>query len=67
VEYTLAIPESNCSMIVRSGASSGNCFNRRVERIGRSSIDSDLGHVDLHIKPKKLQSSEKLVLEQGAI
>jgi hypothetical protein len=34
VECTFTIPESNCPMIVRSGAGSGYYFNGRAERIG---------------------------------
>jgi hypothetical protein len=39
-------------MIVKSSASSGHCFNGRVERIGWSSVARDLRHSNLHIKPK---------------
>jgi hypothetical protein len=54
-------------MIVRSGASSGNCFNGRVERIGWSSVARDIRHVNLHKKPKRAPIFGEIGLQQGAI
>jgi hypothetical protein len=67
VECTLTIPESNCLMIVRSGASSGHCFNGRVERIGWSSVAGDLRHVNLHINPKRISIFKEVGLVEGVI
>jgi hypothetical protein len=51
VECTFTVPDSSCSMIVWSGASSSQWFNGWGKSVSRSVIARNFRHIHLNIKP----------------
>jgi hypothetical protein len=67
VKSTLAVSNPHCSMIEFGSVHGSQRRNRAGQGVSWSLIARNFRHVDLQVKPVKIQSSVRLVLQQGAI